>query len=129
MKTTKQLGVWMDYSIAHLMELANNSIGITTIFSQSKHREAKQDFRKDEGLMHNIEQDQNADYFKRLSEIIRGYDAVLLFGPSDAKSELFNILSENHLFDKIKIEVKPADKMTENQRNSFVKDYFNSYAS
>jgi hypothetical protein len=124
MISTKQLGIWMDHSIAHLMELTNDSIGISTVVSQSRYQGKKQNLRKDESLMHNIEQDQNSDYFKKLSEIIRDYDEVLLFGPSDAKTELFNLIKDNHLFEKIKIEVKPADKMTENQQHAFVKDYF-----
>ena len=31
---------------------------------------------------------------------------------------------DNHHFDKIKIGVKPADKMTENQQHAFVREYF-----
>ncbi len=59
--------------------------------------------------------------------MIKDYDEVLLFGPTDAKTELFNILKENRQFEKIKIEVKPADNMTENQEEAFVKEYFNAF--
>ena len=52
------------------------------------------------------------------------FEEVILFGPTEARNELLNLLKENHLFDKIKIAVKPADKMSEIQRNSFVKEYF-----
>ena len=49
---------------------------------------------------------------------------MLLFGPTEAKEELFNLLSEDHRFVNIKIEVKEADKMTENQQEAFVSNYF-----
>lgn len=49
---------------------------------------------------------------------------VVLFGPTDAKVALYNILKADHRFAKIKIEIKPADKMTENQQDTFVKIYF-----
>ncbi|MBK8348850.1 MAG: hypothetical protein IPL08_15010 [Saprospiraceae bacterium] len=49
---------------------------------------------------------------------------VLLFGPTDAKAELLHLIQADHHFDKIKFEVKSTDKMTENQENAFVKDYF-----
>jgi hypothetical protein len=55
---------------------------------------------------------------------MKDYDEVILFGPTDAKSELYNLLKNDHHFDKIRIEVKPADKMTENQQQAFVKKYF-----
>jgi hypothetical protein len=34
MKTTKQLGIWMDHSIAHLMELNQDKIITSTIEAQ-----------------------------------------------------------------------------------------------
>jgi hypothetical protein len=52
------------------------------------------------------------------------YENVLLFGPTNAKVELFNILRADLAFSNIKIEVKDADKMTDNQQRAFVKDYF-----
>ena len=74
--------------------------------------------------MHNKEQHQQSDYYKQLGEIIKNYTEVILFGPTDAKVELFNILKADHHFAKIKIEFQQADKMTENQQHAFVKEYF-----
>ena len=51
-------------------------------------------------------------------------DEVLLFGPTNAKTELYNILKEDHHFDKIKIETAPSDKMTENQQYALLKEHF-----
>ena len=126
MKSTKQLGIWMDHSNAHLMELSNDSIVTNKLESPAAFPEQIQNLRMDESLMQNREQNQNKDFFKNLCGVIKDYDEVLLFGPTDAKTELFNILKENRQFEKIKIEVKAADKMTENQKQDFVKEYFNS---
>ena len=65
-----------------------------------------------------------AEFYKQLSEIIKNYKEVLLFGPTDAKVELHNILKANHLFANIKIDVKQADKMTEHQEHAFVREHF-----
>lgn len=86
--------------------------------------------RKDESsargekTMHNMEQQDNSEYYKELGEIIRNYDSVLLFGPTEAKTELLNILDKNHLFSKIKFEVVPTDKMSMNQEHDFLRAYF-----
>jgi hypothetical protein len=74
--------------------------------------------------MHNKETNYKAKYFKSLSEVIQTYDDVLLFGPCDAKKELFNILKDDHHYDKINIELKQSDKMTTNQLQAFVRDHF-----
>lgn len=124
MKSKKQLGIWMDHSTAHLMKLTNGIIVTNTIESQPEIIEDQQIVYKDESHSLNKEQGQLASYYKEIGDVILDYDEVLLFGPTEAKSELMNVLKENHLFDKIKIEVKPADKMTEIQRNIFVKEYF-----
>jgi len=124
MKSKKQLGIWMDHSIAHLMKLTNGIIVTNTIESQPEILKDQQIVLKDESHSLNKEQGQLSSYFSKLGDLILENDEVLLFGPTEAKSELMNVLKENHLFDEIKIEVKPADKMTEIQRNIFVKEYF-----
>jgi len=40
------------------------------------------------------------------------------------KVELLNTLRADHLFAKIKIEVKQTGKLTENQQHAFVREYF-----
>lgn len=124
MKLTKQLGIWMDHSNAHLMKLVNGIIETNNIESQSEDVVDQQDAFKDESHILNKEQGLLSSYYKKLGDQILEYDEVLLFGPTEAKSELMNLLNVNHLFDKIKIEVKPADKMTEIQMITFVKEYF-----
>ena len=124
MKAAKNLGIWMDHSSAHLTEFTTQAVEIRIIESDFTHEEKEHSLGKSENLMHNKEQHQQAEYYKKLGEAIRNYDQVILFGPTDAKAELFNILKADHLFEKIKIEVKSAEKMTINQKLSFVREYF-----
>ena len=124
MKSTKQLGIWMDHSIAHVMEFTNGIIVTTTIESQPEILGDQQVEYKDESHSLNKEQRQLSSYYKELGDAILGNDDVLLFGPTEAKSELFNLLKDNHLFDAIKIKVESADKMTESEMKIFVKEYF-----
>ena len=46
-----------------------------------------------------------------------------LFGPTNAKIELLNLLRADHQFEKIKLETKDSDKMTQNEQHAFVRDY------
>ena len=46
--------------------------------------------------MHNKEQQQQTAYFKQLADVIKNYDAVVLFGPTDAKAQLYNILKADN---------------------------------
>src|ERR1700712_3916865 len=120
----KKLGIWMDHSIAHLMEFTNETNDIKNIQLEFTHQEKENSLNRSENLMHNKEQQQQADYYKKLGETIKDYNEVILFGPTDAKVELFNYLILDRHFENIKIEVESTDKMTENQEHAFVKDYF-----
>jgi len=126
MTTAKYLGIWMDHSNAHLMEFTTDSIETEKVDSKFTHQAKKQSLGKSEKLMHNSEQHEQAEYYKQLGERIRNYEFVILFGPTHAKDELFNILKADHHFAKIKIETKSAPQMSDVQRHTFVKDYFSN---
>lgn len=122
-ESTKKLGIWMDHTIAHLYEIKNKSMTSNTlesIFLQSE----KQNFGRDESLKQNTEQNQDLDFYKRLGEVIKEYSEVFLFGPTNAKKELFNLLREDTQYNEIKFELETTDKLTENQMHAFVKEHF-----
>jgi predicted ATP-dependent Lon-type protease len=124
MEKIKQLGIWMDHSIAHLMDLTNGAIVQSIIISDFTHDDKKFGLMKDEKHMHIKKEHMQSGYYKKLSEAIINYQEVVLFGPTEAKNELLNLLKTNHLFKNIKIEVKDTDKMTQNQMHAFVREYF-----
>jgi hypothetical protein len=124
MKTTKKLGVWMDHNMAHLMEFTSKHFEIETIESKLNDQEKIESLVKSDNLNFIKEKKQLFDYYKRIGEAIKNYKRVILFGPTDAKIELFDLLSEDIRFLKIKFEIKETDKMDENQQHNFVKEYF-----
>jgi Lhr-like helicase len=122
----KKIGIWMDHSHAHLTEFATDPIESKLVSSTFTHQEKIHTQNKGENLMHNKEQHEQGAYYKELSEIIRGYDHVLLFGPTSAKDELYNTFKDNPLFKEVSVSIFPADKMTENQEHAYVRDYFSN---
>jgi hypothetical protein len=122
-KGTK-LGICMDHASARLMDCSDDDVETTVAESAFTHQVKESMLSRGEHQMHNKEQQEQGDFYKRLGDVIKHYDAVLLFGPTEAKAELFNLLKEDHHFDNIKIEVQNTDKMTENQEHAFVKAYF-----
>jgi hypothetical protein len=127
MKQVQYLGIWMDHSTAHLMEYTRDSMETETVKSTFTHHDKEETLHRSENVMHNKEQQKQRSFYQELAEIIKKYDEVILFGPTDAKVELFNILKEDHHFDEINIGVEQADKMTENQEHAFVRGYFSKH--
>jgi stalled ribosome rescue protein Dom34 len=123
MKQKKTLGIWMDHSSANLLDLHSkkNNHTIVSEFTFSTKEEA---LDKSESLMHNKEQQMQEAYYKKIADEVLKYDTVLLFGPTNAKSELHNYLNQDLHFKDIKIETQAADKMTDNQKEAFVREHF-----
>ncbi len=126
MKISKNLGIWMDHSSAFVMDYSNDKVETNVIHAHKVVVKKDKRIAKSESQEHNIENQHQADYYKKLSEAIKGYTHVLLFGPTQAKVELKNILREYHHYDKVDIVIKQTDKMTEHQKTEFVRNHFDS---
>lgn len=127
MKTVKKLGIWMDHSNAKIIEFTSDAKEIKTISSDFSSDDRAETLQRSENEMHNKEQQKQGTFYKNISLVIKDYDEVLLFGPTEAKNELHNLLKENHQFDKIKIEVKNSDKMNYKEQYTFVDEYFKKF--
>lgn len=124
MSETKKVGIWMDHQTAHVIEFTSDPMVTSTINSKFTHQAKEASLHQGENKMHTKERHQQMEYYKALCDVIRQYDSVVLFGPTQAKTELCNILTADQHFSKVRIEVKHADKMTENQQHAFVRDFF-----
>lgn len=124
MKAIKNLGIWMDHSDANLIDL-NTESDYGSIKSKFTFSAKETALQKGEHLMHNKEQQMHEAYYKEIAAAILKYDHVLLFGPTNAKTELYNYIKKDAHFRDIKIDVESADKMTDNEKHAFVKNHFN----
>ena len=120
----KKIGIWMDHADAFITEVKKGALETQSIQSGFTHGIKESTLSKSETTMHNKEQHMQSDYFKKLASIIENFDAVLLFGPTDAKSELLNLLSADNRFSNIIIQTEPADKMSIHQQHVFLKNHF-----
>jgi hypothetical protein len=127
MNVPKRIGIWMDHAQANLMEFTQEPIETEELNSTFTHEVKVNSLNRSEAIMHHKEQQEEGEYYDRLGDVIKGYDEVLLFGPTDAKVELFNRLRKDHRFENIKINIEQADKMTENQQHAHVKAHFSRH--
>lgn len=124
MQASKKLGIWLDHASARLTEFAPGPMTTTVIESKFSHQTKTESLAKSEHGAHEKEQQLQGDFYKKLGDEIKNYESVIIFGPTDAKSELANFLKKDHHFDGIKIEVEAAMQMSEKQEQAFVRDHF-----
>ena len=124
MNKVKNLGVWMDHSKAILIELYDHKLISKEIVIKQTPLETE-NVDTHEVREHSKEQSHNQSvFFQEITDTIRNYRNVLLFGPTDAKNELFNLLKADHNFANTIIELKTTDKMSTIEKQEFVVQYF-----
>lgn len=122
MEKTNQIGIWMDHSVAYLMEFKTKPFEIQTIVCEFTMDEKRRNPFRKEKINSNIKR--KYKYYNQIGNAIINYDKIILFGPSQAKIDFFDALSEDERFYKLKIEIKETDKMNVNQQHAFINEYF-----
>jgi hypothetical protein len=115
MKNTNELGIWMDYSVAYIIEFSTKPFKLHKIVSE---------FIVESESLRNTKKSILSKHYNKIGKAILNYQKIVLFGSSDAKLDFFDFLSEDERFLKLKIEIKDADKMNVNQQHDFIKEYF-----
>jgi stalled ribosome rescue protein Dom34 len=123
MEAKKKIGVWMDHSTADFIGVntEKNNSSIKSDFTFDVKKDA---LNRSESLMHNKRQQMHKAYYKEIAEEILKFNHVLLFGPTNAKTELHNYLNEDLRFKDITIDIETADDMTVPEKEAFVKSHF-----
>lgn len=124
MKAPKKIGIWLDHTEAHVIEYNAEDVGAKEIKSHIKGLDKQEGRQHSEGLLHEKENQNIRAYYEDIIELVKNYDEVLLFGPTDAKNELHNLIRKTHHYDHIKIETKSADKMSAAEEHAFVVNHF-----
>jgi stalled ribosome rescue protein Dom34 len=124
--TGTKIGIWMDHSIAHLMEFSKTAFEVDTIESNFSHEEKMESLLRGQVHLHNKERQKQSKYYSKLMTVVKKYEEVILFGPTNAKEELFNVIVADSRFHDIKIQVKQTDKMTPREQHAFVRDFFSN---
>ena len=124
METNKKIAIYMDHFMANIIEYTNSAEAIKTIKSEFNRSEKREILQKGESQMQNKEQDMQLEFYSKLREELLSYDSVLLFGSTNAKTELLNILQADAKFLNVEFTLKNTDKLTENQQIAFVNDCF-----
>ena len=124
METIKKIAVYMDHFMANIIEYSNSAEAIKTIKSEFNHFEKEKILQKGESHLHNKEQDMQQKFYLKLRKELLNYDSVLLFGSTNAKTELLNILQADAKFSNVTFTLKNTDKLTDNEQIAFVNDCF-----
>lgn len=135
---TKQIGLWIDHKRAVIMTVSERGEAMQTIQSGiERHitlRGVKRSrapysaqYQKGDDQLDKQFNGLLKKYYTQVATCLRGADAVLIFGPGEAKSELQKRLASQKTPVQI-AGVESADKMTDRQIAAKIRRYFRESA-
>lgn len=128
----KKVGIWIDSKVAYLIDPQKgvNSAVLSKMEHYHPHggsRASKpylsHDSMKDTTLL-GRKKNQVKDFCNAIMASLGDAKDILIFGPAQMKLELGKALHESRQFNTLHIDVKSADKMSDNQMAERVRNYF-----
>ena len=130
----KSIGVWLDHEKAYFIKPDKENHAIEKVHATTNQniaggeatgiRLGNNRSTNNEYSEQNKRHEHQKEYFKELSNKLKPYDSIYLFGPSTFKSELRNHLNDDKSFHDKTVETANADEMTENQMVEKVLEHF-----
>ncbi len=130
---TRSVGLWIDHKNAVIVSLDEHGENVRKLESGAIHHEYRGAPRPKTAYSAQYNQgDDQLDkqyllylnkYYEQVIGHLRGAEAILIFGPGEAKVELKNRL-DRRKEDHRPVRLEPADRMTERQIVARVRKYF-----
>ena len=128
----KTVGLWIDHREAVIVTLIDR-VGETTRITSGieelvRYSNTPHGSHDDTTEIRRDREDRRFDahlskYYGEVIDVIRNADSILIFGPGEAKDKLRKKLESRGLAQHI-VEVRTADKLSENQIVAKVRNYF-----
>lgn len=130
----KQIGIWLDFKEAVIIELNNQEASIEKIPSEVEdfHVKGGSRTRQPWGPMDKTSdtkylgrrETQLKHYYARIMDKVEGAGELFLFGPAEAKKGLEKAMLARKSFRPQLLSTETADSMTENQMVARVRGFF-----
>lgn len=129
----KQTGIWIDHKRAVIQTINEDGENMQKIKSGIEHTHYRgatrprtpysAQYQKGDDQLDKQFDGYLNKYYENIFALLRGTDAVLIFGPGEAKLELKKYI-EKHRNSNLSIGIEAADKMTDRQIAAKVRHYF-----
>ncbi|MCB0548489.1 MAG: hypothetical protein KDD19_12985 [Phaeodactylibacter sp.] len=130
----KQIGIWLDFKEAFVIELNKGETSVVCIPSEVEdyHVKGGSRTRQPWGPMDKTSdtkylgrrETQLKHYYSRIMEKVGDADELFVFGPAEAKKGLEKAIASEKAFQPRLLSMETADSMTQNQMVARVRDFF-----
>ena len=130
----KQMGLWIDHRRAVIVTVSDNGTVLKEVLSHAEKQRRRtgdsplkgsyeaQHVPPDDSRHRAFKEELNT-YYDKVIETLRGAEAILIFGPGVAKTELKALLERAKLGERV-LAIETADKMTDSEITEKVRRQF-----
>ena len=121
-----QVGIWIDHEKAVIVTISGDNVSAKTLVSDvgpHTHYAGSQEGGGEKKYEERHSQALNGYYDEVMSQLGEP-DALLLFGPGEAKLQLKHRLDRSHVLAQSRVAVEAADKLTDPQIVAKVKEHY-----
>ncbi len=129
MKT--KIGLWIDHKKTVIVTIDGDHVEKTLIESKVEKQQRRYENKSSNPKFNQSDDIQDRQftehlnvYYNEIISSIRNAEAILIFGPGEAKGELINRIKKHKINGQV-VGIETADKMTDPQIVAKVKQYFN----
>lgn len=130
----KQIGLWIDHRRAVIVTVSSKGTVLKEVLSHAEKQPRRTGDSPLKGsyeaqlvppdnTRHRAFKEELNTYYEEVIETLREADAILLFGPGEAKTELKSLLDKARLGERI-LAIETADKMTDTEITEKVRQQF-----
>ena len=139
METITHVAVFLDYAKARFIQFEKGVASFTEViesdvnkrtkiegegsdhtrFSGNPYQGSNNEFSKNRSA-----ENRQGEYLNHIIAALNAYEVVLLFGPVQAKIQVYKLMQSNKHFDGKVIRLEPCDYKTDNQLLEFVRKHF-----
>lgn len=130
----KKTGIWIDSKKAWIYKLDKEKEEFEQIVSEVEDTRASGGYggaipyaaqvANPDDKIQNRKNQQFKNFFDEISKKVHDSDEILIEGPAEAKLGLLRFIKEINSMKDVNLEMRNADKRTENQFRAEVKNYF-----
>lgn len=139
METVTHMAVFLDYAKARFIHFDKGEARFTDVVISDLHKRERIEgegsdntrFSANPCQGSNNEFNKNRDaenrqraYLNKVLGALQAYQHILLFGPGQAKAQIYKLIQSNKHFDTKTVRVEPCDYKTDNQLLEFVRKHF-----
>ncbi len=124
MGNSKKTGIYLNHFIAQVIEYSKMARIVKVIRMDFNTVEEENSVLRGESHLFNTQDELHNEFYAELSQAVLNYKQLIIFGPTTAKNELHNRLSNDNRFTDVEITIKNTDELTSEDQLEFINNCF-----